>query len=45
MSLDSFERYVAPELRVVRRRSMRLYPVADLERWLEENAHRTLEAA
>lgn len=43
MSLDSFERYVQPELRVVRRGKLRLVPVTEIERWLEENAARVLE--
>ena len=38
MSPDSFFRHVAPELRVVRVGRMRLYPVAELERWVEEHA-------
>ncbi len=38
MSLDSFERYVQPEIRLVRRGSMRLVPVSELERWKDRNA-------
>lgn len=38
MSLASFERYVQPGLRLVRRGRMRLVPVTELERWLEENS-------
>lgn len=45
MSVNSFERHVQPELRVVRRGSMRLFPVRDLERWVEENARRVFEDA
>jgi hypothetical protein len=45
MSLDSFERHVQPELRLIRRGKLRLVPVAELERWLEANAERVLEAA
>ena len=45
ISLDSFERYVQPEIRLVRRGSMRLVPVRELERWLEENAERVLGEA
>jgi hypothetical protein len=40
MSLDSFERYAQPELRVVRRGRLRLYPVAELERWIRDNTER-----
>lgn len=42
MSVDSFERHVQPELRLVRRGSLRLVPIAELERWLERNAEVTL---
>ncbi len=38
MSIDSFERHVQPELRLIRRRKLRLVPVAELERWANENA-------
>jgi hypothetical protein len=44
MSVDSFERYVQSDLRVIRRGRLRLYPVADLERWANDNAERTLAA-
>ncbi len=33
ISIDSFERHVQPELRVIRRGRMRLVPVRELERW------------
>jgi hypothetical protein len=42
ISLDSFERYVQPELRLVRRGRLRLVPVAELERWLDREAALTL---
>lgn len=42
MSLDSFERHVQPTLRMIRLGRMRLVPVTELERWLEDNAERTL---
>jgi hypothetical protein len=38
MSLDSFERHVQPELRLIRRGKLRLVPVAELERWANQNA-------
>jgi hypothetical protein len=38
----SFEKYVVPEVRCVRLGAMRIYPVKELERWLERNAERTL---
>ena len=43
MSVDSFERHVQSELRLIRRGPLRLVPVRELERWLEANAARTLE--
>jgi hypothetical protein len=43
MSLDSFERHVQPTLRLVRLGRMRLVPISELERWLEQNARRTLD--
>ena len=43
ISIDSFERYVQPEVRLVRRNSLRLVPVRELERWVDENAARTID--
>jgi hypothetical protein len=43
VSINSFERHVQPELRIVRRGKLRLIPVREIERWLEENAEWTLE--
>jgi hypothetical protein len=45
MSLDSFERHVQPTLRLCRLGRMRLVPITELERWLEQNAQRTLKEA
>jgi excisionase family DNA binding protein len=45
MSLDSFERYVQAEVRLVRRGRLRLVPVRDLEAWVERNAERPLVEA
>ena len=42
MSLDSFERYVQPHLRMLRFGRLRLVPVAELERFAAEHAERTL---
>jgi hypothetical protein len=42
MGLDSFERYVQPYIRLLRRGKLRLVPVAELERFLRENAESTL---
>lgn len=38
MSLAHFRRHVQPHLRLVRSGSVRLVPVAELERWADENA-------
>jgi excisionase family DNA binding protein len=43
VSIDSFERHVQPNLRIVRRGRLRLIPVAELDRWLRENAALALE--
>lgn len=43
ISIDSFERHVQPELRVIRRGRMRLVPLRELERWATENASLTLD--
>jgi hypothetical protein len=40
MSLDSFERYVQPDLKLIRRGKLRLVPVTELQRWAGENAER-----
>ncbi len=45
MSVDSFERHVQPELRVVRRGKLRIFSRRELERWLEENQQRPFESA
>ena len=42
MSLDSFERHVQHEVRLVRRGKLRLVPVSELSRWCEENAAPTI---
>ena len=42
MSLDSFERHVQPELRLIRRGKLRLVPVRELERWADSAAERTI---
>ena len=42
MSLDSFERFVQPEIKLIRKGRMRLVPVAELQMWAERNAERTL---
>jgi len=44
MSRDSFDKYVKPELRLVRRGRLVLVPVAELEKWLDRSAAMTLDA-
>lgn len=43
VSLDHFERHVAPELRLIRSGRLVLVPVAELDRWADQAAARTLE--
>jgi hypothetical protein len=43
ISRDSFDRYVLPELRVVRRGRLVLVSVREVERWLDVSAARTLD--
>jgi hypothetical protein len=43
MSDESFDRYVRPSLPVVRLGSLRIYPVADLAAFLDEQASTPLE--
>ncbi len=38
VSLSTFQRDIQPDLRIVRRGSVRLVPVAELEQWAEKNA-------
>jgi excisionase family DNA binding protein len=40
VSRDTFDEHVAPELRKVRVGRRVLYPVRELERWLEQSATR-----
>jgi hypothetical protein len=42
MSLDSFERHVQPEIKLIRRGKLRLVPVPELQRWAERNAEHVL---
>jgi hypothetical protein len=42
MGVTSFEAYVAPGLRTIRQGKLVLYPIRELERWVEENAALTL---
>ena len=43
ISVDSFERYVQPAVKVVRWGQPAALPISDLERWLEENSSSVLE--
>jgi len=42
MSLDSFERYVQSDLRLIRRGRLVIVPTSELVRWCEENAAPTI---
>jgi hypothetical protein len=42
MGESAFREHVASHVKVIRRGRMRLYPVADLQRWADENASYTL---
>lgn len=39
---DYFDEHIAPELRWVRRGSKRIVAVAEIERWLHENAEQPM---
>jgi hypothetical protein len=41
ISIDSFERHVQPDVRLIRRGRLRLVPVCELERWAAEQAEPT----
>jgi hypothetical protein len=45
MSVDSFERYCQPHLRLLRFGRMRLVPVSELARWVDQHAEHTIEPA
>ncbi len=45
MSVSSFARYVRPNVRLIRRGKLVLVPLAELERWAQENAEHVLEGA
>jgi Helix-turn-helix domain len=42
VSRDTFDRHIAAELRCVRRGRLKLYAVAELTRWLQENQARAI---
>ena len=43
VSADFFQQHLRHAIRCVRRGRRRLYPVAELQRWLDEQAIRALE--
>src|SRR3954468_10688897 len=43
MGVTSFEQYLQPHVRAVRQGKLRLFPIRELERWLDENAAMTFE--
>ncbi len=42
VSVDTFERHIQPDLLVIRRGRVRLFAVAEIERWAIEAGERTL---
>lgn len=44
VSVDFFDLYVLPEIRIVRRGRRRLIPLDELRRWLDDSAARTPES-
>jgi excisionase family DNA binding protein len=42
VSVDFLEEHVLRELKIVRRGRRRLIPLSELQRWIDNNAHRTL---
>lgn len=38
VSLDFFREHIAPELKLIRKGRVRLVPVVELDRWIEESA-------
>jgi hypothetical protein len=40
VSIDFFNEHIEHELRSIRRGRVKLYPVSDLKRWIEESASR-----
>ncbi|MDQ6607746.1 MAG: helix-turn-helix domain-containing protein [Actinomycetota bacterium] len=45
VSVDTLERHILPELRVVRRGRLVMISVQEIERWLERSAALTLDSA
>lgn len=43
VSRDFFDASIAPDLRVIRRGRLKLYAVAELQRWATESAARVIE--
>jgi excisionase family DNA binding protein len=44
VSPDFFQQHLRHEIRCVRRGRRRLYPITELQRWLDEHATRALES-
>jgi hypothetical protein len=45
MSLRHFQRHVQPHLRCIYSGQLRLYPIAELERWVQEQSWRNARPA
>ena len=44
VSVEYFDRYVRPEIRAIRRGRLTLYPLTELERWLDDNVDEPMAA-
>ncbi len=42
VSVDFFETHIQSDLRLIRKGRLRLVPLAELQRWIEQNAEPTL---
>jgi hypothetical protein len=45
VSRNYFDAHIAPELRFVRRSRLKLFPIVELEGWLDREAARALEGS
>jgi hypothetical protein len=45
VGLTTFKKKIAPELRVIREGTVRLYRVRELERWAEDRAEKVIDDA
>lgn len=43
MAVNSFEQYVVPHVKVIRRGRLKLFAVTELQRWADESGEYTLD--